>query len=141
MSNLAQLHLWKSRNKVVQTFPIFFVDLVVCRLVNDVEDVRTRKNRTSDQAQLPLKEPVQEHQFWVQSRLKILLKEKINKYFFLLICCHWWKIVKNAKVFIKYDFNHFLPFKSHRDRGYKINSILLKRKIFYNIFSISLKSC
>jgi hypothetical protein len=66
----------KAKKKVVQTFPIFFVDLVVRRLVNDVEDVRTRKNRTSGQAQFPLKEPVQEHQIGVQSRLKILLKEK-----------------------------------------------------------------
>jgi hypothetical protein len=65
----------KSKKKVVQTFPVFFVDLVVCRLVNDVEDVRARKNRTSGQAQLPLKEPVQEHQIGVQSGLKILLKK------------------------------------------------------------------
>jgi hypothetical protein len=65
----------KKPKKVVQTFPVVFVNLVVRRLVNDVEDVGARKNRTSGQAQLPLKEPVQEHQFWVQSRLQILLKE------------------------------------------------------------------
>ena len=40
-----------------ETFPVFFVDLF-SRLVDDVEDVRTRENRTSGQDQFPLKKPV-----------------------------------------------------------------------------------
>ncbi len=70
MSNLAQLQWKKNKIKVVPTFPIFFVDLVVRRLVNDVDVdvdvVRARKNQTSGQVQLPLKEPVQEHQIGIE---------------------------------------------------------------------------